>query len=180
MYRIDASIRGVAPILFNRFADPDAIRRPSAGGSFTDEQRLEEALLKVHRNGHGVYLPAWNLKCCIVDGARRGNLKEGKKSVAPFIQATVFPEDAPFGKAEPDEIHETWGRKPPRTGGACLIKRPMFRAGWELPLVINVVDDRRDPETLRRALEEAGMLVGVGSWRPEYGRFIVTEWGIAN
>lgn len=179
MYRINAHLKGVAPILFNRFIDPSVLDKPSTGGTRTEQQRLDEAMLKVHRNGHGIYLPAWNLKCAIVEGSKKGNLKEGKKSVAPFIQATVFPEDAPFGKDEPDEIHVSQGRVPPRTGAAVLIRRPMLHAGWTLPVTINVVDDRRNPETLRTALEEAGTLVGLGSWRPEYGRFIVTDWQVA-
>lgn len=176
MYRIDARIRGVAPLLFNKIADITTIDQPSPGGKKTHRQREDEALLKIHRNGHGIYMPAWNLKCAMVDGARRGGIKEGRVNIAPFILATVFPEDALFGKTEPDAIHEHPGRVPPKTGGYVMVRRPMFHTNWELPLVINVTDDRRNPESLRKSLEEAGTLAGLGSWRPEYGRFIVTDW----
>lgn len=178
MYRINATIEGVAPLLMNKIADLDALESPSKGGKKTAQAKLDEAHLKVHRNSSGIYMPAWNLKCVLIDGARRGGVKEGRGSIAPYLQATVFPEDALFGTDQPDGIHVHPGKIPPRTGGYVLIRRPMFNAGWKLTLRFNVTDDRRSPDSIRRALEEAGALVGLGSWRPEYGRFIVTDWSI--
>lgn len=180
MYEIKARIKGVAPILFNHWTDASRgqLGSGATGGTFTDDQRMKEAMEKVYyREGVGLYLPGWNLKKCIVEGAGKANLKEGKKAMGPFLTATVFVDGDPaFGREQPDEIHETTGRRPPRTGGACLIKRPMLRAGWELPFTLTVVDDRRSADHIRKALEEAGLLVGLGDWRPEYGRFIVTDW----
>jgi len=45
-----------------------------------------------------------------------------------------------------------------------------WKCGWQ--------KDRRDADAIRRGLEEAGLLVGLGSFRPENGRFIVTEWRV--
>ena len=84
-----------------------------------------------------------------------------------------------FGTKDPDGIHESIGKRPPRTGAACVIRRPMLNTGWHLPFTLMVVDDRRPADNIRRAIEEAGLLCGMGSWRPEYGRFILTDWEVS-
>jgi hypothetical protein len=182
-YQVAVRLQGVAPILFSRFTEGSvqSIRTGATGGKFTDDERTLEALEKVYVNeAGGLYVPGWNVKKCLLDGCKMGNHKEGKKSFGQYVAATVFVDGNPVfdGKMEPDFIHEVTGKRPPRTGGAVLIKRPAFNDGWELPFTLNVVDPRRDAATLRAALEDAGLLAGLGSWRPEYGRFIVTEWEI--
>ena len=185
MYRIEVIVEGVAPILFSRWTDTSGLETGATGGRFTVEERHAEALEKVYADEAGLYFPSWNVKKCLLLGAQRAGLKEGRASMVPYLEATCFVSGqngyaTPHftDKHEPDFIHEVTGRRPPRTGGACLIKRPALREGWLLPLTLQVVDDRRSPDHLRRALDEAGLLVGLGSWRPEYGRFLVREWDV--
>lgn len=184
MYQIEGVIRGTAPILFNHWTEAAerGVREGTTGGKFTDEQRLTEALAKCYyREGLGLILPPNNLKKCLVEGAMKAGLKEGRRGLAGFLEASVFVAgDLCFGRDAPDDIHETMGRRPPRTGGACLIKRPFLKEGWRLPFRFAVVDPRRNADQIRTALEEAGMLVGLCDWRPEYGRFIVTEWSVSD
>ena len=181
-YTIQGTVEGVAPILFNAFSEDatEKLRAGTTGGKFTDEQRVAEAMQKIHRDSNGgIGWPSWNFKQCLIEGCKRAGLREGRSSMAPFIAATVFVDgERTFGVESPDAIHEVAGRRPPKTGGAVLIKRPMLKAGWRLPFVLSVLDDRRSPDHIRTALGEAGMLVGMGSWRPEYGRFVVTEWNV--
>lgn len=177
MYRITGKIQGVAPVLFSRFYNPESTEQPG-GGRFTIDERKAEALLRVHRRPDGeIVIPKNMFKNCLLEGVKKAGLKEGRGSLMPYIEATVFVEqDLPLGKTEPDSILETWGRRPPKTGGACMVRYPAFETGWEAPFTLVVVDDRRNSQSIKRALDEGGLLVGIGSWRPEYGRFIVTEW----
>jgi hypothetical protein len=181
MYTIRGTIEVVAPILFSKWTEQasENIKTGATGGKFTDDQRMAEAMEKVYRNDSGLFLPPWNFKKCLLEGTMKAGLKEGRASAAKFFEATIFVQgDLLFGVEEPDFIHETPGRRPPKTGGACLIKRPALNAGWRLPFQLMIVDDRRSPEHIKRAVEEAGLLVGLGSWRPEYGRFVLTEWAV--
>lgn len=182
MYEIKATIQGVAPVLFNRFteAQKDAMEKRQTGGIHTAESSMKEALTKVYRNGDGLYMPAQNIKKSLLNGIKKGNIKEGKASFASIAEATVFiqPAEILFGKQEPDYIHESTGRIPPRTGARCVIRRPALKEGWELSFTIMLIDDRRDPAKLKAGLEEAGALVGLCDWRPEFGRFIVTQWDV--
>ena len=182
MYRIKGRIQGVAPLLYNRLTEEalEGVATGKTGGHFTVEQRREQAMQKVHKNGLGLYIPGWNFKQCFLEGCSRARLKEGRFGLSRFLAATVFVEgDLLFGKEEIDFLHEHWGRIPPGPRGkAVIVRRPAMDTGWELPFTLMVVDDRRNAEQIRISIEEAGMLVGLGSWRPEYGRFILTEWEV--
>ena len=190
-YSIHVKIEGVAPILFNRWTEEasDKLRSGATGGKFTDASRLAEAMTKVYRDEEGKYLtiPGWNLKKCILQGCQRAGLKEGRVGMMPFLAATVFVAGDPVfvagdpssGVTDPDFVDERSGRRPAKTGGAALIKRPALKEGWQLPFTLNVVDDRRDAPSIRRAVEEAGLMVGLGDFRPEFGRFVVREWSVS-
>lgn len=169
MYQIEGEITGVAPFLFNRYVD-----NPS--GRKTDDAKIEEAHQKVYADAEGLYWPAWNLKRTISAGAKRGGIKEGRASFAGTVDSTLFVEADPRFSTSDYDMHEVMGRIPPRTGGYVLLRRPILAAGWRLSFVLKVVDDRTSAEKLRQSLVEAGHLVGMGSWRPEYGRFRVTKW----
>jgi hypothetical protein len=182
MYQIKGRIEGVADLLFNQMTEEAEIniRGGTGGGKFTDAQRTDEAKKKYPvDDDNNAIISSWMFKRVLTDGAKAGNLKEGRKSLAPFLLATVFVDG--FIRITPniyDYIHEAPGKRPPKTGGACIIKRPAFKAGWVANFTLNILDDRINANQIRIALEEAGLRVGIGSWRPEYGRFIVTDWNV--
>lgn len=180
MYAIRGSIQGTAPLLFGAMTQRslDTLKgERGTGGRYTPSEQLAEVAERYYWDEQGMYLPAWNFKKCLMDGCVKAGLKEGRAGMMPFLKATVFVDgELRFGKAEPDDVYEVVGKRPPRTGGACIIKYPMLQPGWEMPFALNVLDDRRREDDIRRSLEEAGVLVGLGAWRPEFGRFVVTEW----
>lgn len=175
MYRITALIEGTAPLLFNRPRNEDI--EGSNKGKLSMAQRLAEAREKVYRDDRGLYLPAWTVKRVLADGCQRAGLKEGRGSLVPYLLAEVFIDEARFVVAE-ESIHEQWGRRPARTGGAMIVRRPMVATGWQVRFSADVLEDRRDPNQIHMALEAAGLKVGIGSWRPEFGRFIVREFAV--
>jgi hypothetical protein len=40
------------------------------------------------------------------------------------------------------------------------------------------MDDRRSSDSIKRGMEEAGLLVGLCDGRPEFGRYIVTRFEV--
>lgn len=177
MYTIKGTIEGVAPILFSR-PDPEKLEATTGGPKKTAEEKQAEIPLRLHKNANGVYVPKNMFKNCLLEGVTKANLKErGNISQRPYLEATVFPKDhLYFGKMEHDDVLETWGRIPPKTGAAVVLRYPMMNPGWKLDFALLVADDSRRPGDIKRALEAGGLLVGIGSWRPEYGRFMVTDW----
>src|SRR5262245_27289809 len=101
MYQIDITIQGKAPILFNRFTEK---ARP---GKLRQEELLEEATRRVYRDdSQSLVLPGWNIKRCLMDGARLGEVKHGKKSIVQYVQALVIIDgDAHFNRVDYDGNH---------------------------------------------------------------------------
>ncbi len=176
MYRIQASIEGIAPIMFNK-PIADEIENPNPKRDRTKEEKVAEAHGRYYKNGHGIFLPSHILKQSLLRGCYMANQKRGKRNLYPYVEAGVFFEhmEMPFGQEEPDFIDERWGRRPPKTGGAMIIRRPAFNIGWHIGCSMLVFDDLITTEQLRISLETAGMH-GMASGRPEYGRFRVATW----
>lgn len=174
MYKLKARIEGVAPLLLN--AVTVAQLEAPASSRKTKEDRINEGWARVHRNDAGeAIVPRWTLKRCFLDGVKLGRIKDGRASAVGLLQPIVFFQDAVFGK-DPDELDEQWGRVPPRTGPAVVVRRPKYRTGWALDLSIDVLEETVRPDLVHLGLEQAGLRAGLGAWRPEYGRFIVTEF----
>ena len=55
-----------------------------------------------------------------------------------------------------------------------LRTRPRVPSGWETTHYFELLDDVIDPRDLAPIFERAGRLVGVGDWRPKFGRYEVT------
>lgn len=181
MYRVKGVIEGISDFLYN--APPpiedDKPKGKHASKMSADELR-EDALKRLHKNGQGLYLPDTALTASLFAGANFAGLKDGKRALSTLLKAIVFVEgDLLFNKEAPDYIHEAWGRVPPRTGAMVVIRRPALNTGWRLPFTLMVADDRISEGQLRESLEHAGLLVGVGGWRPRFGRFLVKEWAKA-
>jgi hypothetical protein len=58
-------------------------------------------------------------------------------------------------------------------------ERPALNPGWSAELVLMVTTPQYiDPRLLNQTLSDAGRLVGVGDFRPTFGRFSVTGFEV--
>lgn len=186
MYEITITIEGLADYLFNRMTEADlaGFRGGQSGGNATDEQRRKASEGRVYADDEGLFLPAWTIKRVLLDGANAGNLKLSKKPLARRLAAVAFTQGVGRfyrgAKAirERDYLSEVPGRTPPKKGTMTIVRRPALKAGWLLAFRIAVLDDGVPPQIIRDALDAAGIYVGIGAWRPEFGRFIVREFSV--
>ena len=168
MYKVNCTIEGIAPFLFNKMPTVDLPTNP------TEKDRKKQAEDRAYKDPGGIYLPGWNIKRLIADGASMANLKTSKKPLWKLILATCFIQAEPrFNRKTWDYMDERMGRIPPRKGPMVMLWRPALSPGWQLSFIINVVDEIMPPELLKVSLETAGLLVGLGAFRPDHGRFIV-------
>jgi hypothetical protein len=61
---------------------------------------------------------------------------------------------------------------PPKTGALIWKARAVMPTGWKLTFDIEYDDGIVERKSLERALQAAGV-VGIGGWRPKFGRFTV-------
>ena len=176
MYQVDGLLKGLVPILFNAYTTK------ARSGKLRHEELLEEATRRVYRDPETQVLvwPGWNLQRCMEDGARLGEVKLGRKSIGQYLRALVAVEGDPsFGRVDYDGLHTCMGRIPPRTGAMVELFRPKLDPGWTLSFRLLVHNTSIDPDTLKQVLQFGGLLAGMGSWRPRYGRFAVERFEVA-
>ena len=188
MYSAGIVVEGIADFLFNRMSEEElrGFRAGQGGGDKTDEARAKAAELKVYADDEGLYLPAWTVKKAIIEGAHSAGLKLNRKPLRQRLAAVMFVQGVgrftdKKGKpiTERDYMSEVVGRIPPGPKGrATIVRRPALRGGWRLRAGIAVLDDGVPDEAIKTALESAGLYVGIGAWRPEFGRFVVREFKV--
>jgi hypothetical protein len=123
-----------------------------------------------------IVVPAHVLTGVIIKGAK--GLKEGPQAKAGvFVNATV-----PLiydGEADPEKLYEDKRfvlRVPVRQGQVSVIRvRPIFQK-WAAEFELTISEDVVNPASVRQMLDQAGRMNGMGDWRPQYGRFVVTKF----
>ena len=176
MWQSEVGTEGIAPMLFFKDTGTD---EGKAGKLTPDEYREQARTMRCYRNGHGLFVPAANIKRSIRFGATMAVLKVGRKGADQYLNPLMFidPMEVLLHKDEPDFIDERMGRIPPGPKGArVMLYRPGVHEGWRLDFTIKVFDDVLAPKIVRQALETAGYMVGLCNGRPEFGRFKIVKW----
>jgi len=174
-------LTGIAPVKFNK-PTADAVKGLNPGSKSKKREdaagREEEALERLYFCADGnIGAPARQVKRTMLDGASMGTIKIGRKSAIGYLKAAVMVTEGNFGVKHPDRIIEDVVRIPPRTGALILKAWPMLDAGWRLHFELTLLQPAIIGESVvRAALDSAGLLAGLGTERPEYGRFVVSEW----
>jgi hypothetical protein len=175
MREIKVKIKGLTPLIMDRLDVDAIIDPPKSTKRYTEEVMQSMAERGLYRNDDGLYIPRRNMKKCLVQGAQMGRFKLiGRQNLHPFIEASVFiePHDLSLGKDEPDGYLQIPMR---RKDGNVIPKRLPIIKDWELSFRLLIYDDEI-AERVYEALVFAGLSVGLGNQRPEYGRFEVIEW----
>lgn len=184
MARFRLTCTGSTPLLMHnaRLSNPldvtaKAMKRISSKRVKTEEDYEELARLE-HLGGlywdadAGPYVPGQNFERCLVDAGRI--TKSGKKiERGVFIETNVNP----LAYTGPRDVDGLWKDENFRHAASVKVgmvrvtrTRPQFRT-WSVdaegmfdPAVINL-------EELAEIAATAGRMIGLGDWRPRFGRF---------
>lgn len=177
----EVELTGIAPVKFNR-PTAEAVKGLNPGSKAQKREdaagREAEAMDRLwHASDGSIGAPARQIKKSILDGASMGVIKIGRKSAIGFAKATIMVTEGSFGVSEPDRIIEDVVRIPPRTGALVLKAWPLLDSGWKLRFQLTLLQPSILGAGVARAcLDSAGLLAGLGTERPEYGRFVVSQW----
>jgi hypothetical protein len=122
----------------------------------------------------GPYIPAVNLHRCLVEGGKLNKLGR-------HVERGVIVEDdtLPLAYNGPRTAKELWADLNFRsrlsvgvTTSRVMRTRPQFRQ-WATEADLTVDTGQLDLEQIGTIAEKAGSMVGLGDYRPRYGRFTV-------
>ena len=172
MREYDVTIRGLVPLMHERFA-------PEHGSSRHKKNYdpKEEAGKKLYRDKDGkIFQPAVHIEGALINAAKNFQMK-GRKTYMEFFKssAIVLPQEIPFKIPENPEEYSVDERPVVIQRSRVLAWRPMWRE-WEFDFTLRILQESMiDDSTVKEVLEHAGAYMGIGSFRPKFGRFEVIK-----
>jgi hypothetical protein len=188
MKAITFSIEGESPLIMHnsRLADPldqfaKAMKQISGKQKKTETDHEEMARIEFFGGCYydekiGPYIPRENIEACIIEASKKQRLGQKFKS---GLMATVdrYPLDY-SGPRTLDKMYESSGFRDRRSvvvaRSRVMRTRPCFRA-WSLTFSVVFDASQLNRGQVVKAVEEAGMIVGLGDYRPRFGRFKVVS-----
>jgi hypothetical protein len=133
-----------------------------------------------------VVIPPMALKNCLSECAKYLSVQipgKGKATYTKHFEAGIMITEPLRLGIKPEDVpgEELYLNADGRRGGSVRVTRIMPHiANWKAEAEITILDETITAEVLRRHLEEAGMLIGMGRFRPRkngyYGRFAVKKF----
>ena len=174
--RYSVAIKGVSPLLMNRFLPAELLETKVKRGNAKDVNVEDKLYLTEDRKP---YVPSAYIRNSLIEAGKAVQIKGKRKATySKLLGSTLI--------VQPDAIliNSTSGWEPftttavnPTTKGRMMVTRPMFK-DWKLSFEVTITDDINE-EDFAKIFDEAGRYVGIGDWRPAkkgmYGKFVVTK-----
>lgn len=184
------TIEGVVPILFHRWSNESVAEKAKAKKG-SAAKKTDDVQSYVYRNEDDeICLPGEYVYGAIVDrknGAAkyRQDPRSPRKSALDLYRAGIAPLTllAPILDADAKPTNE-WdyldARRVTVQQAGITRQRPAFNAGWRATFVFQInLPEYVDAHAFLDVLTLAGRAVGVGDYRPTYGRFQVVSFDVA-
>lgn len=183
-------IQGTAALLFHAWNN-EAVAEKAAAKKGSETKKTDNVESYVYRDSDGsICLPGQYLVGSLTDprnGAAkyRQDPRSPRKSALDLFRAGVaaLTELAPIIPVGKDEPTINWDyldsrRAMVQRNGVTRV-RPAFLSGWSTTVQLAcLTPEYISPADLLDTLTKAGMLVGVGDFRPTFGRFAVTSFDV--
>lgn len=177
-YTAMVEIVGTAPFLFHRWSveGVEAKGKAAKGSQAKKEDDLESY---VYRHKGGLAIPAEYFRMSVINAAKfRQDPRSPRKSAMDLFKAGIagVEEFCQLGKTDWDYVDK---RRVMIQRNGITRSRPAMEQGWKCTLLLQVLlPEYIDPKMLNEVLQNAGRLIGVGDFRPTYGRFQVVAFSV--
>lgn len=190
MYSVLVQVEGISPLMQHRYPLPTFDDMTKGGKKVTGERDYTEEWREYlyYNSDKEIYQPATHFDSCLIRAAAGYKIQGARgKTYSQLFKGNVFcnPDEILHGIKVPDSL-DTDGDKrlyldirPVVIQRARVARiRPCFKPGWKLDFEIQVLDDQIPTNVLNEVLQLAGRTVGIGDFRPRFGRFMVTKFSI--
>lgn len=173
-YVATVRIKGVADFLYHRW-NVEAVEAKANAAKGSKAKKSDDVESYVYRKDDGeLAIPGEQLRMAIINAAKfRQDPRSPRKSAMDLFKAgvVVLTPLAGIGKSEWDYLHKC--RVVVQRNGITRT-RPALKAGWEVEFDVQInLPEYITPSDLNEVAANAGRLLGIGDFRPTYGRFQV-------
>jgi hypothetical protein len=176
-YIVRVRVVGVADLLFHRW-DCESIAAKAAAAKGSKAKKTDDLESYIYRTDAGeLALPGEYLRQSVIHAAKfRQDPRSPRKSAMDLFKAGVvtLTPFASLGVTAWDYEHKC--RVVVQRNGVTRV-RPAMKAGWsvDIDLMVNL-PEYIPADALHEVLVNAGRLIGVGDFRPTFGRFAVRRF----
>jgi hypothetical protein len=181
-YVAQIKIQGACPFLFHRWSCDDIESKANAKKG-SKEKKTDNLESFVYRNEKGqLCIPGEYLRMAIIYASKfKSDPRSPRKSAFDLFKAGVVPitDLAPLngGQKEWDMIDR---RRVVIQRSGITRQRPAMQTGWTAEIDLQVLaPEYIDQNLLYEVLSMAGRLIGVGDFRPTFGRFNIVGYSIS-
>lgn len=165
------SVKGLAPLLQNRFSGEQNSRQTRRTGQVYDNEAMARNALYTNEKEE-VIQPAIHFESAMIKAATNFRF-QGKKTFKDLFKSAVF--------VEPEQIvhgNQEWtiDERPVVVNRSRIIRARPRLDDWHLEFQVIVTDERVSGNILKDVLTEAGMYYGIGDYRPRCGRFEIVSF----
>lgn len=171
-YQVKVTVEGSADILFHRWNN-EAVAAKASAAKGSKAKKSDNIESYVYRNDAGeICIPGEYLRMAIVNAAKfRQDPRSPRKSAMDLFKAAIV-SLTPLASLGSDKWDYEDRRRVLVQRNAITRVRPAMHAGWKAAFELQVnIPEYVDRITLRETIEVAGRLIGLGDFRPSYGRF---------
>lgn len=188
MKTIQCTITGLRPLIMNNGEQADPInplvadkKKLTAKGSkkltLADYQEIDRLSwlggLYWSEEKNAMVIPADNIEAMIIEGARKA--RKGKDAMAAmFLEESECEIIHPLKGKSREDIYKNPAytlRKGVKQQKNRIIRVRPRVPDWKLSFTLEFDETVINGKDLQQAIIEAGAIVGIGDWRPKYGRF---------
>ena len=178
-YIAQAVLVGISDFLFHRW-NPDAVREKSRAAKGSKAKNTDDLESFVYRNEAGyLAIPGEYIRQAVIHAAKfRQDPRSPRKSAMDLYKAGIIALTVLCSLNESKWDYEDCRRVVVQRNGINRT-RPAMKAGWTVTCEILVnLPEYISQSALLEMLVQAGRLIGLGDYRPTYGRFQVREFKI--
>lgn len=175
-YTVEVTLRGTSDFLYHRW-DNEAVEGKAKAAKGSKGKKSDNVESYVYRDSSGyLCIPGEYLRQATINAAKyRQDPRSHRKSAMDLFKAGVvsLTQLASVGKKDWDYLDRR--RVVVQRNGITRV-RPALLAGWQASFELMVLlPEYIDESLLLDVVTDAGRLVGLGDFRPTYGRFQVVE-----
>ena len=176
---VEFTIEGSSALLFHRWSN-EAVAEKAAAAKGSAAKKTDDTESYVYRNDkREICLPGEYVRMAMVGAARyRQDPRSPRKSAMDLFKAALvsLTELASLGSTDWNYLD---ARRVMVQRSAVTRQRPAFNPGWTatFQFMINL-PEYVSTSTFHEVLANAGRLIGVGDFRPTYGRFMVVSFDV--
>lgn len=176
-YIVEATVEGSAPFLFHRWS-VDGVEAKSKAAKGSKAKKEDDLESYVYRDERGLLcIPTEYFRMSVVNAAKyKQDPRSPRKSAMDLFKAGLvgLTELCSLGVKDWQYVDR---RRVMIQRNGITRSRPAMHAGWRATMQFQVLlPEYVSTAMLNETLQAAGRLVGVGDFRPTYGRFQVVEF----